>query len=79
MNAAGRLQPPPGSMEMDLVANCDGVNRGSYVHSLVMTDISSAWTECCAPLVVREKSVLIEALEKGRGQPAVSPEGSRRR
>ncbi len=58
-------EPPPGSMEMDLVAHCDGVNRGSYVHSLVMTDISSAWTEC-APLVVREKSVLIEALERVR-------------
>ena len=58
-------EPPPGSMEMDLVAHCDGVSRGSYVHSLVLTDINSAWTEC-APLVVREKTVLIEALERVR-------------
>lgn len=29
--------PSPGSMEMDLVAHCGAVNRGSYVHSLVLT------------------------------------------
>lgn len=34
-------EPPPGSMEMDLVAHCGEVNRGSYVHSLVLTDIAS--------------------------------------
>lgn len=45
--------PLPGSMEMDLVALCGGVNRGSYVHSLVLTDIASGWTEA-APIVVRE-------------------------
>ena len=32
--------PSPGSMEMDLVAHCGSVNRGSYVHSL-LTDIAS--------------------------------------
>ena len=47
--------PPPGSMEMDLVAHCGSVNRGSYVHSLVLTDIASGWTEA-APIVVREGS-----------------------
>src|ERR1700684_1203636 len=26
-------EPPPGNMEMDLVAHCGQVNRGSYVHS----------------------------------------------
>src|SRR5690349_12345776 len=29
-------EPIPGSMEMDLVAHCGEVNRGSYVHSLVL-------------------------------------------
>jgi hypothetical protein len=43
--------PGPGSMEMDLVAHYGGVNHGSCVHSLVLTDIASGWTEC-APLVV---------------------------
>ena len=57
--------PPPGSMEMDLVAHCGDANRGSYVHSLVLTDIASGWTEC-APLVVREGSLLVEALERVR-------------
>jgi hypothetical protein len=52
-------------MEMDLVAHCGEVNRGSYVHSLVLTDIASTWTEC-TPLVVREKTLLIEALERVR-------------
>jgi hypothetical protein len=58
-------EPPPGSMEMDLVAHCGDRNRGSYVHSLVLTDIASGWTEC-APLVVRESSLLVEALERVR-------------
>jgi Integrase core domain len=57
--------PPPGSMEMDLVAHCGDMNRGSYVHSLVLTDIASGWTEC-APLVVRESTLLVEALERVR-------------
>ena len=41
--------PVPGSMEMDLVAHCGSVNRGSYVHSVVLTDIASGWTEA-API-----------------------------
>ncbi len=58
-------EPPPGSMEMDLVAHCGDVNRGSYVHSLVLTDIASGWTEA-APLVVRESSLVVETLERLR-------------
>lgn len=58
-------EPPPGSMEMDLVAHCGDVNRGSYVHSLVLTDIASGWTEA-APIVVREGSLVVETLERIR-------------
>jgi hypothetical protein len=58
-------EPPPGSMEMDLVAHCGAVNRGSYVHSLVLTDIASGWTEA-APIVVRESSLVVETLERVR-------------
>ncbi len=58
-------EPPPGSMEMDLVAHCGEMNRGSYVHSLVLTDIASGWTEC-APLVVRESTLLVETLDRIR-------------
>ena len=58
-------EPIPGSMEMDLVAHCGAVNRGSYIHSLVLTDIASGWTEA-APLVVRESSLVVETLERIR-------------
>ena len=58
-------EPGPGSMEMDLVAHCGEVNRGSYVHSLVLTDIASGWTEA-APIVVREGTLVVETLERIR-------------
>lgn len=58
-------EPIPGSMEMDLVAHCGAVSRGSYIHSLVLTDIASGWTEA-APLVVRESSLVVETLERVR-------------
>jgi hypothetical protein len=57
--------PPPGSMEMDLVAHCGPVNRGSYVNSLVLTDIATGWTEA-APIVVREGSLVVETVERIR-------------
>lgn len=58
-------EPLPGSMEMDLVAHCGAVNRGSYVHSLVLTDVASGWTEA-APLLVRDSSMVVETLERIR-------------
>ncbi len=58
-------EPPPGSMEMDCVAHCGEANRGSYVNSLVLTDIASGWTEA-APLVVREGGLLVETLDRVR-------------
>lgn len=58
-------EPLPGCMEMDLVAHCGTVHRGSYVHSLVLTDIASGWTEC-APLVVREGGLVVETIERIR-------------
>lgn len=47
------------------MAHCGPVNRGSYVHSLVLTSIASGWTEA-APIVVREGSVVVETLERVR-------------
>jgi hypothetical protein len=58
-------EPLPGSMEMDLVAHCGEVNRGSYVHSLVLTDVASGWTEA-APLVARDATLVVETLERIR-------------
>jgi len=58
-------EPSPGCMEMDLVAHCGPVNRGSYIHSLVLTDIASGWTEA-APILVRESTMVVETLERLR-------------
>lgn len=59
--------PAPGYFEMDLVAHCGKSVVGSYVHSLVLTDIASGWTECAA-MVVREQSVVIQTLEQVRAK-----------
>jgi hypothetical protein len=58
-------EPSPGCMEADLVAHCGGVMEGSFVHTLVLTDVASTWTEC-VPLVVRESALVIEALDRLR-------------
>ena len=55
--------PPPGFVEADLVVHSGPSTRGSYVQTLVLTDIASGWTEC-APLLVREQHLLTEVLEK---------------
>ena len=53
--------PPPGFMEADLVAHSGPVVRGSFVQTLTVTDIATGWTEC-APVLVREQSLLIAVL-----------------
>lgn len=58
-------EPRPGSMEMDTVAHCGAANRGSYISSLVLTDVASGWTEA-APLVVRDGTLVVETLERIR-------------
>jgi hypothetical protein len=57
--------PEPGYMETDLVAHSGQNAAGSFVHSLVLTDIASGWTECVA-LVVREGTLVVEAIERLR-------------
>jgi hypothetical protein len=53
--------PPPGFLEADLVGHSGPVTKGSFVHTLVLTDIATGWTEC-APLLVREQRLLTEVL-----------------
>ena len=53
--------PSPGFFEADLVAHSGPVTRGSFVQTLVLTDIATGWTEC-APLLVREQRLLTEVL-----------------
>ena len=54
--------PKPGFMETDLVAHCGGNMSGSFVHSLVLTDIATGWTECIA-LVVRHATLVVDAVD----------------
>ncbi len=54
--------PIPGYFEGDLVAHCGGVMAGSFVHSFVLTDIASGWTDGL-PLLVREQGLVTEALD----------------
>ena len=55
-------EPTPGYLEIDLVAHNGGVSSGTFIHSLVVTDVSSGWTEA-VPLPAREQSLVIEGIE----------------
>ena len=55
----------PGFMEADLVAHCGGVISGAYLHSLVLTDVATGWTECLA-LRVRTQQAVVTALDRAR-------------
>jgi hypothetical protein len=57
--------PDPGYMEVDLVAHCGGSMAGSVVHTLVLTDVATGWTEC-VPLIARDQILIVEALEQVR-------------
>ena len=57
--------PAPGFMEADLVAHSGPTAEGSFIQTLTLTDIATGWTEC-APLLVREQTVLIAVLSEVR-------------
>lgn len=59
--------PPPGFFEMDMVAHCGKSVAGSHVHSLVLTDIASGWTEAAA-MVAREQTLITLTVEEVRGK-----------
>ena len=51
----------PGFMEIDLVVHCGVREVGSFVHSLVLTDVASGWTKCVA-LPVRQQPLIVKAV-----------------
>lgn len=53
--------PPIGMFEMDLVCHGGTTMAGSFIHSLVLTDHASGWTEC-APLIVRDSALVVEGI-----------------
>jgi hypothetical protein len=57
--------PPPGFVEADLVAHSGPVASGAFVQTLVLTDVATGWTEC-APLLVREQTLLVGVLTELR-------------
>jgi len=54
--------PNPGYLEIDFVVHAGGLMIGSFIHTLVGTDISSGWTEFI-PLLAREQSLVVEGLD----------------
>lgn len=56
--------PAPGYFEVDFVEHCGGPKHdGNFVHSLVLTDIATGWTECQA-LPVRDTLLVVEGFAK---------------
>jgi len=54
--------PPPGFFEIDMVEHYNGPKTdGDYLHTLVLTDIASGWTECIA-MRHRSQALVIEGL-----------------
>jgi hypothetical protein len=54
--------PGPGFLEVDFVAHCGDSLQGTFLWSLVATDVCSGWIEA-VPLVVREQSLVVEGLQ----------------
>ena len=50
--------PPPGFLEIDLVVHSGGPLSGSFIHSLVATDVCTGWTEA-VPLLAKEQSLAV--------------------
>jgi hypothetical protein len=54
--------PKPGYLEIDFALHCGDSTAGSFIHTLVATDVCSGWTEC-VPLLAKEQSLVIEGLK----------------
>lgn len=53
--------PPPGFVEVDFVSHSGTSAAGSFVQTMVLTDVATGWTEC-VPLVARNGALVIESL-----------------
>ena len=60
-------EPAPGFLEVDFVAHGGDSMQGTFLWSLVATDVCSGWTEA-VPLVAREQSLVVAGLEVIRRQ-----------
>lgn len=57
----------PGFVEADLVAHCGTQMCGQFLYSLVLTDVSTGWTESVA-LLVRDQETTLAGVETARRQ-----------
>jgi hypothetical protein len=57
--------PAPGWVEVDFVAHSGTTVSGSFVQTMVLTDVATGWTECM-PVVVREAEMIVHALGRAR-------------
>src|SRR5512143_455332 len=67
-------EPEPGLLEVDFVAHGGDSMQGTFLWSLVATDVCSGWTEA-VPLVAREQSLVVEGLDVIRRQFPVPVRG----
>ena len=58
--------PPPGYVEVDFVAHSGTSSSGSFVQTMVLTDIATGWTEC-VPVRTRDGGLVIAAIQQARG------------
>lgn len=57
----------PGFLEADLVAHCGPSAEGSFLHTLVLVDVATGWTECVA-LLRRSEADVIGAVDSLRSR-----------
>jgi hypothetical protein len=55
----------PGFLGVDLVAHCGTDIKGGYLYTLMLTDITTGWTECL-PLMHRREVPVLAALQRAR-------------
>jgi hypothetical protein len=59
--------PRPGYVEVDFVAHSGTSSSGSFVQTMVLTDIATGWTEC-VPVRTRDSGNVIVAIKEGRSR-----------
>jgi hypothetical protein len=59
----------PGFVEIDLVAHCGASTAGEYINTLLVTDISSGWTEPAAVINKAQRHVFSALMDIKKRQP----------
>lgn len=57
--------PLPGFVEVDFVAHSGTSSSGSFVQTMVLTDIATGWTEC-VPIRSRDSSLVVGAIRRAQ-------------